>query len=276
MGLFIVNLYCFMYLIYDIFNFNNELDILEIRLNILDNYVDYFIIIEARETYSGVEKVLSYELHKNRFKKFNHKIIYHIIDKLPYGLNDLNCDKNMLKFAIECNFHNFTNPYGFREFYQKEWIRESILNLDDNDICYISDVDEIWNPDMNIIIGDDVYKPMMNWHYLEYLNVRSTADWMTMTGTIITRYKNIKYNSIKRLQTEWIMRCKYVYVNDGGWHFNAIGGIDKKIDDWKHPIYNETYLKQNAYGTYVSEKELPKYVIDNKYKYSHLFRSNYL
>ena len=42
--------------IYDCFMFNNENDLLEIRLNILNNYVDYFVIIESSETHSGLKK----------------------------------------------------------------------------------------------------------------------------------------------------------------------------------------------------------------------------
>ena len=42
--------------IYDCFMFNNEDLILDIRLNILDSYVDYFVIVESRFMHSGKEK----------------------------------------------------------------------------------------------------------------------------------------------------------------------------------------------------------------------------
>ena len=42
-------------MIYDCFSFFNELDILEMRLNILYNYVDYFVITEANKTHTGVK-----------------------------------------------------------------------------------------------------------------------------------------------------------------------------------------------------------------------------
>ena len=47
--------------IFDTFLFLNELDLLEIRLNILDSYVDYFIINESPKTFSGKSKPLYYE-----------------------------------------------------------------------------------------------------------------------------------------------------------------------------------------------------------------------
>ena len=64
----------------DVVPFFNELDIPEIRLNILDPYVDCFIISEATKTFSGKEKPLYYEENKDRFKKFHHKIIHNIVE----------------------------------------------------------------------------------------------------------------------------------------------------------------------------------------------------
>jgi beta-1,4-mannosyl-glycoprotein beta-1,4-N-acetylglucosaminyltransferase len=52
----------------DVFPFFNELDILEIRLNILDPYVDCFILSEATKTFSGLDKPLYYQENKDRFE----------------------------------------------------------------------------------------------------------------------------------------------------------------------------------------------------------------
>lgn len=75
-------------MIYDIFNINNELDVLELRLNILNNYVDYFIIIESTKTFSGINKPLYYNENKLRYLKFNNKIIHCIINEYPENIND--------------------------------------------------------------------------------------------------------------------------------------------------------------------------------------------
>ena len=68
---------------YDIFTLNNELDMLELRLNILNDYVDYFVIVEATETFTGVDKPLYYQLNKERFSEFEHKIIHFVIKDTP-------------------------------------------------------------------------------------------------------------------------------------------------------------------------------------------------
>ena len=75
--------------IYDIFIFFNELDLLEIRLNILDLYVDYFVIVECTETFSGLVKPLYYKENKDLFKKWNHKIIHYVVDNMPKNEDDL-------------------------------------------------------------------------------------------------------------------------------------------------------------------------------------------
>ena len=62
--------------IFDTFTFYNELDLLELRLNILGDVVDYFVINEANITFTGKPKPLYYRENKDRFKKWKDKIIH--------------------------------------------------------------------------------------------------------------------------------------------------------------------------------------------------------
>jgi len=62
-------------MIYDCFTFYNELDLLEIRLNILDKHVDRFVLVEATRTHQNKEKPLFFEQNKKRVQKFSDKII---------------------------------------------------------------------------------------------------------------------------------------------------------------------------------------------------------
>ena len=71
------------FMIYDCFSFFNELDILEIRLNVLYETVDYFVITEANKTHTGSKKEYVFEQNKERFSKFLDKIIYIKVDDLP-------------------------------------------------------------------------------------------------------------------------------------------------------------------------------------------------
>ena len=64
--------------IFDCFIFNNEVELLEIRLNILNDVVDKFVIVEGKSTFSGKKKDSSFLKNKDRFEKWNDKIIYEL------------------------------------------------------------------------------------------------------------------------------------------------------------------------------------------------------
>ena len=67
-------------MVVDIILYNGEQEILDIRLNVLYDYVGQFIIVEAPTTFSGKPKPLFFESHKGLFKKFADKISYYVIN----------------------------------------------------------------------------------------------------------------------------------------------------------------------------------------------------
>jgi len=77
--------------IIDAFIFYNEMDILEYRLSMLYEIVDYFIIVESTRTHFGKDKPLFYQDNLLRYEKFAKKII-HVIDRdlNPNPRHDLN------------------------------------------------------------------------------------------------------------------------------------------------------------------------------------------
>jgi beta-1,4-mannosyl-glycoprotein beta-1,4-N-acetylglucosaminyltransferase len=252
-------------MIYDIFSFNNELDMLELRLNILDPYVDKFVLVEADKTFSGVDKPLYYEENKELFEKFHDKIIHYKVLDSPTSFDDPNCDQEILQMAL--NSDNVTRDHicWLIEFYQKESIKKALVDIDDWDFCYVSDIDEIWNYDLNFIIRyNQIYKPKINNCYIEYLNVKTNENWTYFTGPIATIYENIKNECLNHLRTQRKMNHIYHFLEDGGWHFNALGGADKKIQDFQHPIYHKDYMEKRKNGWRIDEMGLPQYILDNK------------
>src|SRR3989344_3070309 len=265
--------------IYDIFTYNGEADTLEIRLNILRDAVDQFIIVEAPTTFSGLNKPLSFQEQKERFAPFLDKIKYFVIDDYPN-------DHELLKLAGSSSNVPKNGPEHWRrEFYQKESIKKALTHLKDEDICFIGDVDEIWNPEILIDYKkNDVFK-LRQIVYVYYLNNRSSEPW---AGTIVTKYKNIKNSCLNHLRTKG--KTKYVYVENGGWHFTSMGGISevrrKLNDSYTKESYNtkdiqrqldERFGKKDYMGRNfkfrIEEKNLPEYILDNKEKYKELFKS---
>ena len=100
-------------MIYDCFSYWDEDLLLDLRLNILDNYVDYFVIVEGNKTWQNNPKKLRFEIDK--FKKFKNKIIYVPVTDLPDG----------------------EDPY-LRENHQRNSILKGLVSANPEDIIIIS------------------------------------------------------------------------------------------------------------------------------------------
>ena len=99
--------------IYDCFMFFDEEMLLDLRLNIMNKYVDKFIITEATYMHSGKPKKLGFDI--NKFSKFKDKIIYHVVDKFPQNIETINKDTFPKKnnfFSSRNSLKNHENDYG--------------------------------------------------------------------------------------------------------------------------------------------------------------------
>jgi len=282
--------------IYDIFTFFNELDLLEMRLEMLSPYVDKFVLIECVETFSGKPKPLYYKENKDRFSKYHDKIIHHITYDPPQSFDDLRnrladpkVDNLTKQICIQALTSSNVPPgelHWLKEFYQKENIRKALLGLEDDDICFIGDLDEFFNPeiDYNFIEDYKLYK-LKQIVYSLYLNNRSNEPW---AATLLTKYKNIKDACLNHLRNP--AKTEYEFVENGGWHFTFMGGEDQiklKLESYGHQEYNNDSVKNQIknnldsnkdilgrtnFQFWIDESALPKYILQNKQKYKHLFK----
>lgn len=246
-------------MIYDCFTFFNELDILELRLNILDPFVDHFVIVQSHQTFSGKEKPIYLKLGDERFEKWRDKMIL------------LTCP-------------NFVDKDSFEmAFLQKEYLKNGIMHCKDDDIIYYGDVDEIWK--QKDPLDYKVYS-LEQISYCYYLNQHSSEKWV---GTIIGRWGVIKTNTL----AHWRKNHTYELTN-GGWHFTNMGGtkqILEKLDAYDHQEYNTAEIRGlvkarvengldyvgrkkdwngNDFVYWVDEEDWPQYLKDNRDKYKHL------
>ncbi len=74
--------------IFDCFMYFDEDLVLDVRLNYLDKYVDYFVIVESCFTHRGDLRDLNFDIEK--FKKFKDKIIYKVYEEIPPNINEIN------------------------------------------------------------------------------------------------------------------------------------------------------------------------------------------
>jgi len=282
--------------IYDCFNFFNELDILEMRLNILYDYVDYFVIVESSVTHTGLEKEYIFEKNKERFSKFVDKIILFKVENTPNNFRNLpETSDDTVKLIYEfiatqtIRFNrDYQADYG-RDFFQKECVRRPLINCDDDDIILISDADEIPNPETLLKLNElDLENNRYSFNqmtYYYYLNVFKESTWY---GTKVSKYKNIKNLSFNEIRGDESLSIK---IPNGGWHFSFMGGekmvktkmlsysardmandhilstISQNMENNVDPFLRGGLTKVEIDSTY------PKYVLDNLDKYNQFIKS---
>jgi beta-1,4-mannosyl-glycoprotein beta-1,4-N-acetylglucosaminyltransferase len=285
--------------IYDCFLFFNELDLLEMRLNIMDPYVDYFVITEASVTHSGIPKPYNFEANKEMFSKFLHKIIYIKNDDIPNDFVNLPQIENPDSYEGQCVkkiheliesqnglFNRQTEPYFGRDFFQKESIRKGLENCQDNDIIISSDLDEIPNPEILKNIDEYLDKAkfftFVQKTYYYYLNFLKESNWK---GSRLALYKDVKDYSYNKLRAQ-----QNYDLENGGWHFSFMGGPERvrtKIASYSHQDLNNQYVMASVESNIEKgmdpffrgglakveiDNTYPEYLLNNLDRYSHMIK----
>lgn len=212
-------------LIVDCFIFYNEFDLLTYRLNILNPVVDYFVLVEARQSFVGKDKKLLFEQNKEKYAEFQHKIIHVIVD-LPHKFPEIDTSKN---------------EQWINEAYQRNSIRKGIdtLNLDKKDMILVCDIDEIPDPLtlMKLKVCDlqfDMYSLEMAFYYYNLNTINNTA-WL--------HPKIISFNTLteKQLTVDEFRKMNCPIIKKGGWHLSYFGDsnfIKNKIENFSHQEFN--------------------------------------
>ena len=261
--------------IYDCFQFFNEEHILDLRLNILDEFVDFFVIVESTCDHQGNIKELNLNLEE--FKKFKKKIIYIVVDDTVESI------KKKHKWGE-----------SLVEQHQRNSIMRGLKKSSDEDLIILSDVDEI--PDLTRLSSFNkknkyaVFSQKMFNFKLNLLN-ENESNWH---GSKMCLKKNLK-------SPQWLRDLKFKkypfwridkpknlqIIENGGWHFAYMQTpekISKKIKSFSHGEYNtldftdekkiEEKMKSHEdifnrgfnYKKVEIDHTFPKYIVDNKEK----------
>jgi beta-1,4-mannosyl-glycoprotein beta-1,4-N-acetylglucosaminyltransferase len=117
----------------DTFLFHNEYDILEGRLEYLNDVVSFFVISEMDIMFSGKTKELNFPKQISRYRKYLDKIIY-----LPYSPDTTNLD-----FSVKPEKMDFSTAHWIVENGQRNHLMKGLRFFGPDDFVMISDVDEI-------------------------------------------------------------------------------------------------------------------------------------
>jgi len=275
--------------VFDSFLFYNELEVLEMRLNILNDVVDYFILSESPTTLSGEPTPLLYLENKKRFSKFNHKIIHNVTEissDFSEYLQSKQYHTNFNDIDPNCGMKYIDIPLRYqRMMYVRNCTVYGLLKagVSDDDIVLTSDGDEIINP--LILENLDWFDPSNHYVTIQRafyysLNQLYQEEWM---GTRLCNWKYLKQTSIDKLRGDHPNAYR---IQDGGWHFSFFGNADKFRS--KMASYGDYHLnipeitdnieekiekgldplgRSNILTTVPLDDSFPEYIINNQDKY---------
>jgi beta-1,4-mannosyl-glycoprotein beta-1,4-N-acetylglucosaminyltransferase len=259
--------------IFDCITFFRENFITNIRFEILNNLVDYFVVCESKFDHTGKKKSLNFKLHNCFFKK---KIIYIVIDE---------------------PFPNNLKTGWARQAYQRDYMIYKIPNIQVNDYLFFSDPDEIPNPSkLKNFKLKKKYGIFLQKFYTYKFNIYNKYD-SPWEGTRVCKFgdlKSINYMRqnilIKNLRKWWRpdKEKNIEVIQDGGWHFNNILSpkeLSKKLKKFAHQEYNldiftnekkirqrlkarkDLYNKGKNFIRVKLDHTFPKYILKNRNKF---------
>ena len=217
--------------IFDCFQFFDEDMMLDLRLNILNDYVDKFVIVENLFMHSGTKKKQNFKIEN--FKKFQNKIEYILVDQLPKDLLDIK------KISLKSRASSIIDNTLKIEHNQRNKILEGIRDSDDNDLILISDVDEIPNlKDIKQKIF--YYKFNLKYSGLYWTGTKGILKKNLKSPQWLRDVKDRKY-PIWRLDILF-NKMKYnnvQFIEDGGWHFTNFRSpkeLELKLKNFGHHV----------------------------------------
>ena len=236
---------------------------LDVRFNILNQYVDKFIITESKFSHSGREKPLNFNI--NNFPKFKDKIEYLVIENEPEGIDFSNNSSSTKRMN---SLLRIEQSYNF--------MFDAIKDASDNDLICLSDNDEIPNFNSNHFKNsqNDIYIFKQLFFYYKFNLFYDLMPWYgtkackkkkLLSFSWLRNLKNKKY-PFWRLDTFFSnsKQTNLKIVDDGGWHFTNLKTAEEiytKLSNFGH--HNEF----DASG--VTAKDIQKCINNRVVNYNH-------
>ena len=247
----------------DSFLFNTELDLLELRLNVLDPVMDKFVIVESTVEFSGRPKPLYFADNKERFAPWKDKIEHVVISDTP---------------------DSGTNRWP-REYFQRDAIIRGLRGCKTNDLVFMSDVDEIPDPEVVKLNRHGGYHQIYSMYYANA--VCTTENWIGTTAMYYFQYQHIGCQKVRN------DRYSLRRVDAGGWHFAYMMTIQQmhdKLTAFAHAEHDNPQIHsvleqrvtdlRDLFGAHqkplqvmdITTGYFPQYLKDHQEKYENLIK----
>ena len=258
--------------IFDCITFFDNNYMFDLRYNILNDYVDHFVICESLYDHTGKKKKKNFVWKK----KYNKKKITYILMKEPFPKK---------------------NDRWKNQAAQREYLLKKLRFVSPNDYIFFSDPDEIMRPEKlknfklkkkyGIFLQDC-------FNYKFNLNNPHESPW---EGTRVVKKKNLKSIDFMR-QKVLSKNLKKIFkfnieksieiIKDGGWHFNNIMSakqISLKLRTFAHSEFSgekfstikiienkikkkkDLFERGHIYKKMKMDQNFPEFLLNNKQKY---------
>tara|TARA_B100001996_G_scaffold217525_1_gene167249 strand:- start:1562 stop:2425 length:864 start_codon:yes stop_codon:yes gene_type:complete len=234
----------------------------DLRLNLLNDYVDKFVVVESLYTHRGNKKKQNFNIED--YKKFKDKIIYILIDEEPNDLYEINDEKDNEGLKRLNTLKRIKLQYNSLE--------KGIKDADLDDLIILSDCDEIPNlKNIKENINNDIVVFKQRLYYFKFNYLYKNYDWFGSKACkkkLLKTFEWLRYVKSKRYGfwriDTMFSDTKYKnikIIEDGGWHFTKI----KKPEDIFYTLsnfgeYNEFVLSgltADDFRNFITKGELP-------------------
>lgn len=230
----------------------------------MNPFVDFFVLVECKKTFTFKDKPLYFRENMDQFKEFHHKIIHWVIDfDIISDWGNEAHQRNCIKAALEASGAN------------------------DNDLCFLSDLDEI--PNLQGFdfskVGQDVYSFNHQYYYYFLNNKMSLTQYITK----LFSFGHLHFKSVHEMRG-WE---PLIFDDKMGWHFSFMGGIEqikKKIDAFAHQDLNlpeftgdqilterinknhDLFNRSFGFEVVPVDDRFPEFLVKNKEQFKHLLK----
>ena len=262
--------------VYDCFTFNNEYDVLKIRLNELSSVVDRFVVVEGTRTFSGINKKLTFDYRHPAIAGFEDQIDLVVVNDWP----------------------DTTDPWA-RESWQRSAMQRGLLSARPDDLVIIGDVDEIPRSHYVAQCRDDYsisyfgFAMNMYYFYFNYKSIHEDGSPKRNVWSIASRYSNLLHHTTDQLRYA-VRFCQFpsMTIENAGWHFSYLmddEAIKKKIQNFSHQEFNtpeilgqiniksivansaDLFGRSHEKWNLVSEDDLPGWLKNHQSEYQNYF-----